>query len=71
MSGQLKQEKLSLSSYINDLEAIAEVRPLVTHEINLESQYNAKLVGLLLEEELEWYQRPKARGGPDGFSAKF
>jgi hypothetical protein len=56
MSGQLKQEKLSLSSYINDLETIAEVRPLATHEINLESQYNAKLAGLLLEEELEWYQ---------------
>jgi hypothetical protein len=27
---QLKQEKLSLSTFIDDLEAIAEVRPLMT-----------------------------------------
>jgi mannosylglycoprotein endo-beta-mannosidase len=61
MAGMLKQEKLSLSSSIDDLEAIAEVRPLTTQEIDLKSQYNAKLAGLLREEELKWYQRSKAQ----------
>jgi hypothetical protein len=60
MNGQLKQEKLSLTSYIDDLEAIAEVRPLTVQEIELKSQYNAKLVDLLREEELKRYQRSKA-----------
>jgi mannosylglycoprotein endo-beta-mannosidase len=37
------------------------VRPLTTHEIELKSQYKAKLVGLLREEELKWYQRSKSQ----------
>jgi hypothetical protein len=43
MLGQLKQERLTLSSDIGALEALAEVRPLTTHEIELKSQYNAKV----------------------------
>jgi hypothetical protein len=35
MTGVLKKEKLRLSSNIDDLEAIAEVRQLTTHEIKL------------------------------------
>jgi mannosylglycoprotein endo-beta-mannosidase len=61
MAGQLKKEKLALSSCIDDLEALAEVHPLTTHEIEIKSQYNAKLVGLLREEELKWYQRSKSQ----------
>jgi hypothetical protein len=38
-----------------------EVRPLTTWEIDLENQYNAKLAGLLGEEELKWYQKLKAQ----------
>jgi hypothetical protein len=34
---QLKQEKLSLSSTIDDLEAIAEIRSLIMHEIDIKS----------------------------------
>jgi hypothetical protein len=45
MNGHLKQEKLNLSSSIDDLEALTEVRPLITQEIDLKSQYNAKLAG--------------------------
>jgi hypothetical protein len=56
MTGQVKKEKLSLSSSIDDLEANVEVRPLTTQEINLKNQYNVKLAGLLREEELKWYQ---------------
>lgn len=59
MTGQLKQEKLSLTSYIDDLEVIAEIRPLTAQEIEHKSQYNAKLACLLREEELKWYQRSK------------
>jgi hypothetical protein len=38
MTGQLKQEKLSLTSYIDDLEETAKVRPLTAQEIELKSQ---------------------------------
>jgi hypothetical protein len=61
MTGQLKQEKLSLSTSIDDLEAIAEIRQLTTLEIDLKNQYNAKLAGLLHEEKLKWYQRSKTQ----------
>jgi hypothetical protein len=55
MPGQLKREKLSLSSNIDDLEALTEVRPLTKQEIDLKSRYSAKLAGLLREEEFKWY----------------
>ena len=60
-TGLLKLEKQRLSSIINDLEAIAEVRPLDEHEIELKSQSNAQIARLLREEELKWYQRSKAQ----------
>jgi hypothetical protein len=60
-AGLLKQEKLSLSTSIDELEAIAEYRRLTTHELDLKNQNNAKLAGLLREEELKWYQRSKAQ----------
>jgi hypothetical protein len=50
-----------LSSVIDDLEALAKVRPLSTQEIELKSQSNAQIAGLLREEELKWYQRSKAQ----------
>jgi hypothetical protein len=37
------KEKLQQSSIIVDLEALAEVRPLTVHEIELKSQSNAQL----------------------------
>jgi hypothetical protein len=55
MTGQFKHEKLILTSHIDELEAIAEVRLLTAQEIELKSQYNAKLTGLLREEKLKWY----------------
>ena len=60
-AGLLKKEKLRLSSIIDDLEAIAEIRPLTTQEIEYKSQSNATLAGTLREEELKWYQRLKAQ----------
>jgi hypothetical protein len=61
MAGILKKEKARLSKVIDDLEAVAEVRPLSTQEIDLKNQSNAQMASLLREEELKWYQRSKAQ----------
>ena len=52
MTGQLKKEKIRLSSIIDELEAFAGVRPLSTHEIELKNQSDADMAGFLREEEL-------------------
>jgi hypothetical protein len=57
----LKKGKQRLLSIIDDLEALAEVRPLSMQEIELKSQSNAHIATLLREEELKWYQRSKAQ----------
>jgi mannosylglycoprotein endo-beta-mannosidase len=61
ITGILKQEKRKLSLIIDDLEALAEVRPLSVSEIELKSQSNAQIASLLREEELKWYQRSKSQ----------
>jgi hypothetical protein len=61
VTGILKKEKQRLSSTIDSLEALAEVRPLSAQEIELKSQSNAQIASLLREEELKWYQRSKAQ----------
>jgi hypothetical protein len=50
-----------LSSTIDDTEALAEGRPLTTHETELKSHSNVKLAGILRGEELKWYQGLKAQ----------
>jgi hypothetical protein len=57
----LKKQKQRFSSIIDDLEALAEVRPLSAQEIEIKIQSNADIEKLLSEEELKWYQRSKAR----------
>jgi hypothetical protein len=59
--GILIKEKLCLSSIIDDLEALAEIRPLSVQEIELKIQSNAQIASILREEELKWYQRSKAQ----------
>jgi hypothetical protein len=61
VSDILKKKKSRLSSIIDDLEALAELRPLSPQEIELKSQSNAQIAGLLREEELKWYQCSKAQ----------
>jgi hypothetical protein len=56
-----KNEKLRLSSIIDNLEALAKVRPLLPHEIELKSQLNVEIARLLREEEIKWYQRSKSQ----------
>jgi hypothetical protein len=41
MTGQLQNDKLSMSSIIDELEVVTEIRPLTTQEIELKSQSNA------------------------------
>jgi hypothetical protein len=57
----LKKEKLRLSSIIDNLEALVEVRPLLPQEIELKSQSNAQIARLLREEEIKCYQRSKSQ----------
>jgi mannosylglycoprotein endo-beta-mannosidase len=54
IAGILKKEKLRLSSTIDKIEALAEVRPLSAQEIE------PQIASPLREEELKWYQRSKA-----------
>lgn len=51
--GILKKEKLRLSSIIDELEALAEVRPLSEYEIEIENHSNAQIANMLREEELK------------------
>ena len=60
-AGILKKEKLRLSSIIDDLEALAEIRALSDLELEIKSQLNAKLARMLREEELKWYQHSKSQ----------
>jgi hypothetical protein len=61
VTGVLKNEKSRLSSIIDGLEALAEIGPLSTQEIELKNQSNAKIASLLREEEIKWYQRSKSQ----------
>jgi hypothetical protein len=54
MIGQLKGEKLFLSSVMDEIEAIEDVRPKTTQDIELKSQSNTKLAGQLYEGKLKW-----------------
>jgi hypothetical protein len=60
-SGILKKERQRLSSIIDDLEALVEVRPLSTQEIKLKNQSNIEIVRLLREEDLRCYQCSKSQ----------
>ena len=46
-AGILKKEKLRLSSIIDELEALVEVRPLSEHEIKMKSHSNAQIASML------------------------
>jgi hypothetical protein len=59
--GILKKEKLRLSSIIDELEALAEVRPLSEHEIEIKNHLNAQIANMLREEELKWYQHSNSQ----------
>ena len=49
-----QKEKLRISSIIDELEALAEVRPLSEHEIEIKNHSNVQIANMLREEELKW-----------------
>jgi hypothetical protein len=55
------KKKLRLSSIPDDLEALGEVQPLSTQEIELKIQSKPEIARLLCEEEIKWYQRSKGQ----------
>ena len=59
-NGIYKKEKQRLSTFIDDLDKIAETRTLSQQEIELKNQSNEKVARLLREEEIKYYQRSKA-----------
>ena len=51
---------MRLSTLIDTLDKIAEVRPLSATEIEQKSHLNEQIARLLREEEIKWYQRCKS-----------
>jgi mannosylglycoprotein endo-beta-mannosidase len=60
-SSILRKEKQRLSTIIDGLKALAEVRPLSKQETELKNQSNTEIASLLCEEELKWYQQSKSQ----------
>ena len=56
IAGILKKGKIILTAIIDDLESLADVRPLSEHEIEIKSELNAQIARLPREVELKWYQ---------------
>ncbi|WVZ96321.1 hypothetical protein U9M48_041976 [Paspalum notatum var. saurae] len=60
-SRMYKKEKKALLDKLERLDKKAEMSPLSSEEINLKHFLNERLVTLLREEELKWYQRAKVK----------
>ena len=60
-TGMLKKEKECMCSIIDELDKLAEVRPLSANENDLKRHSNEQVGRMLREEELKWYQRSKAQ----------
>ena len=60
-TGMLKKEKERLCIIIDELDKLAEIRPLSAQEIEIKNQSNVQVGRMLREEELKWYQRSKAQ----------
>jgi len=54
-----KKEKKKLLSLIDSLDKKAEASPLSDNEINMKHYLKERLVILLREEEMKWYERAK------------
>ena len=58
-AGHYKKEKKKLLSLIDSLDKKAEASPLSDNEINMKHYLKERLVILLREEEMKWYERAK------------
>jgi hypothetical protein len=59
-NGLYKKEKKDTLGKLEHLDKKAESTLLLPHEINLKQCLNARLIQLLREEEIKWYQRVKS-----------
>jgi hypothetical protein len=66
VSGAYKKEKKTPLNKLDELDKKAENSLLHETELNLKHVLNERLVELLQEEELKWYQRAKAKHLPEG-----
>jgi exonuclease III len=60
MNGAYKKEKKELTNRLEQLDKKAEKTMLLPHEVDLKHCLNARLLHLLREEEIKWYQRSKS-----------
>jgi hypothetical protein len=60
MNGIYKKEKKELTLKIEQLDRKAETTMLLPHEVDLKHCLNARLLQLLREEEIKWYQMSKS-----------
>jgi hypothetical protein len=61
MAGSYKKEKNTLLALLQDLDKKAEFDMLSDHEIDLKHYLKERLVSLLREEEIKWYERAKVK----------
>jgi hypothetical protein len=61
VSGAYKKEKKTLLNKLNELDKKAENSLLDESELNLKHVLNERLVEILRDEELKWYQRAKVK----------
>jgi hypothetical protein len=61
MAGSYKKEKKTLLALLHNLDKKAENDRLIDHEINLKHYLKERLVSLLREDELKWYERAKVK----------
>jgi hypothetical protein len=59
MNGAYKKEKKDITNKLDELDKKAESTMLLPHEVDLKCCLNARLIQLLREEEIRWYQRSK------------
>jgi hypothetical protein len=59
--GSYKKEKNTLLALLQDLDKKAEIDRLSDHEIDLKHYLKERLVLLLREEEIKWYERAKVK----------
>jgi mannosylglycoprotein endo-beta-mannosidase len=59
--GSYKKEKKTLLSLLDDLDKKVESGQLSDQEVNLKHHLKERLVTLLREEELKWYERAKVK----------
>jgi hypothetical protein len=57
MNGAYKKEKKDFTNKLDELDKKTESTMLLPHEVDLKHCLNARLIQLLREEEIRWYQR--------------